>query len=73
MSELESVNKNDIEWIKDTLREIKTQTTKTNGRVNKLEDEVRDLEKDNNQFQTKVTTIASIIAAGAGFLLNKIV
>ena len=37
MSTQESVNRTDIEWIKESLTRIETQTTKTNGRVNRLE------------------------------------
>lgn len=34
----EDINRNDIQWIKEGISRIEKQTTKTNGRVNKLED-----------------------------------
>ena len=37
MSNKENVNENDIKWIKEALKRIEKQTTKTNGRVDGLE------------------------------------
>ena len=37
MSEQEHVNRNDINWIKESLIRIEKQTTETNGRVSSLE------------------------------------
>ena len=67
MSNQEQVNKNDIDWIKQTLREIKDQTTKTNGRVTALE-------KDRDKMYGVASVISSIIAmfgAGIGFIISR--
>lgn len=60
MSDLDKVNQNDIAWIKETLKRIEAQTTKTNGRVTSLE-----------KFKVKIVTYATIGAAGASLLINK--
>lgn len=46
---------------------IKEQTTKTNGRVNKAEDQLDTL----SSFQTKVMTVWGIAIAVASLALNK--
>ena len=61
MSDLEKVNHTDIEWIKKTLSEIKDQTTKTNGRVNKLE-----------TFRTQAKTYGTIAIFVIPYTINKL-
>lgn len=62
MSDLDQINKTDIEWIKSTLTEIKEQTTRTNGRVNQLE-----------AFRAKVYTYGTIALLAVPYLINKFI
>lgn len=60
MSEQDQVNKTDIDWIKNTLTDIKEQTTKTNGRVTVLE-----------SFRIQALTYGSIAIVVVPYLLNR--
>jgi hypothetical protein len=57
----EEINKTDIEWIKQTLSEIKEQTTKTNGRVGGLE-----------AFRIQAVTYGSIAIIVVPLILNRL-
>jgi len=53
-----------VEWDKD-LKEIKEQTRKTNGRVNKNEEELRSLYEWKRTLKTQIVTISATISAVA--------
>jgi hypothetical protein len=57
----EEINKTDIEWIKQTLSEIKEQTIKTNGRVTALE-----------AFKIQAVTYGSLALIAVPIILNRI-
>ena len=54
------------------LEGINVQTTKHNGRMEKVETRVGDIEKKHDNFVTKVTTYATIGASVVTFLIHKL-
>lgn len=50
--------------IKNQLASIETQTTKTNGRINKLEDTV----EDHGRFIEGIKTKVAMVSVGVGFI-----